>query len=41
VREEKLVIVGALYDIQTGKVSFFQTSDSSSSPLPLIAMAAV
>jgi MFS superfamily sulfate permease-like transporter len=33
VRSGKLVLVGALYDIQTGMVSFFQTQDSSSAAL--------
>ena len=35
VQAGKLVIVGALYDIQTGMVSFFQTQGSSLSPLPI------
>lgn len=35
VQAGKLVIVGALYDIQTGMVSFFQTQGSSLSPLPV------
>ncbi|MBL9116364.1 MAG: bifunctional SulP family inorganic anion transporter/carbonic anhydrase [Verrucomicrobiaceae bacterium] len=33
VREDKIAIVGALYDVNTGEVSFFQTADSSISPL--------
>ncbi len=40
VREGKVAIVGALYDIQTGRVSYFQTQNSSKDPLP-IAIAAV
>ena len=40
VRDGKVAIVGGMYDISTGKVSFFQTSESSSNPLP-IAMATV
>lgn len=35
VKDGKLVIVGALYDIQTGMVSFFQTQHSSHTPLPI------
>lgn len=35
VREGKIAIVGAMYDISTGQVSFFQTSESSSNPLPI------
>lgn len=35
VQAGNLVIVGALYDIQTGMVSFFQTKDSSRKPLPI------
>lgn len=33
VQEGRLAIVGALYDIQTGTVSFFQTPKSSKTPL--------
>jgi carbonic anhydrase/SulP family sulfate permease len=40
VRDGKVAIVGGMYDISTGRVSFFQTSESSSNPLP-IAMATV
>lgn len=40
VREGKIAIVGALYDVSTGQVSFFQTPDSSPNPLP-IAMTAL
>ncbi|MBB5036250.1 carbonic anhydrase/SulP family sulfate permease [Prosthecobacter dejongeii] len=40
VRTGKVAIVGGMYDISTGKVSFFQTPESSSNPLP-IAMATV
>ncbi len=40
VREGKVAIVGGMYDISTGKVSFFQTPESSANPLP-IAMATV
>lgn len=40
VREGKIAIVGAMYDISTGQVSFFQTPDSSTDKLP-IAMAAM
>jgi MFS superfamily sulfate permease-like transporter len=35
VQAGKLVIVGSLYDIQTGMVSFFQTEGSSLAPLPI------
>lgn len=40
VREGKVAIVGALYDVQTGQVSFFQTPDSSQQPLtvPMVTM---
>lgn len=40
VREGRIAIVGALYDVSTGQVSFFQTPDSSPNPLP-IAMTAL
>lgn len=35
VKEGRLAIVGALYDIQMGEVSFFQTADSSTVPLSI------
>ncbi len=35
VREGKIAIVGALYDVATGNVSFFQTPNSSQNPLPI------
>jgi carbonic anhydrase/SulP family sulfate permease len=35
VEEGKIAIVGALYDVSSGEVSFFQTSESSASPLPV------
>ncbi len=35
VKEGRLAIVGALYDIQMGEVSFFQTTDSSTVPLSI------
>jgi MFS superfamily sulfate permease-like transporter len=35
VKDGKVVIVGALYDVKTGHVSFFQTSESSRTPLPI------
>lgn len=35
VQDGKLVIVGAMYDIQTGMVTFFQTQGSSHSSLPI------
>ncbi len=35
VQDGRLAIVGALYDIQTGEVSFFQTTDSSRTPLSI------
>ena len=35
VEEGRLAIVGALYDIQMGEVSFFQTTDSSTVPLSI------
>ncbi|HCN77647.1 MAG TPA: sulfate transporter [Verrucomicrobiales bacterium] len=41
VNEGKIAIVGALYDVGTGKVDFFQTPESSVQPLPLIIAAAV
>ena len=41
VREGKLMLVGALYDIQTGMVSFFQTQGSSKSTLAIPTVAAV
>ena len=33
VADGKIAIVGALYDVNTGEVSFFQTTESSTSPL--------
>lgn len=41
VQSGKLMIVGALYDIQTGMVSFFQTSASSNTPLSIPTVEAV
>lgn len=41
VQEGKLAIVGALYDIQTGMVSFFQTPGSVRTPLPVPSVTAV
>ncbi|MCX6847711.1 MAG: hypothetical protein NTY98_02210 [Verrucomicrobia bacterium] len=41
VQEGKLMLVGALYDIQTGMVSFFQTQGSSKSPLAIPTVEAV
>ncbi|HYF37507.1 MAG TPA: SulP family inorganic anion transporter, partial [Prosthecobacter sp.] len=41
VREGKLAIVGSLYDVQTGRASFFQTNDSSLVGLPLMTVAGV
>ena len=35
VQGAKLVVVGALYDIQTGRVDFFQTQDSNRSHLSI------
>lgn len=35
VQAGKIAIVGCLYDVKTGQVSFFQTTDSSSSSAPL------
>lgn len=35
VLEDKVAIVGALYDISTGEVSYFQTPDSSRQPLSI------
>ena len=35
VKEGKLAIVGALYDIQTGQASFFQTAESSQTALSI------
>jgi carbonic anhydrase/SulP family sulfate permease len=35
VLEGKVAIVGAVYDVSTGQVSFFQTADSSVQPLPI------
>lgn len=40
VKEGRIAIVGAMYDISTGQVSFFQSPDSSITKLP-IAMAAM
>jgi len=34
VQAGKIAIVGCLYDVKTGQVSFFQTTDSSAAPLP-------
>jgi MFS superfamily sulfate permease-like transporter len=41
IQAEKLMLVGALYDIQTGMVSFFQTPGSRSSPLSIPTVEAV
>ncbi|WP_395747742.1 carbonic anhydrase [Prosthecobacter sp.] len=41
VQSGKLMIVGALYDIQTGMVSFFQTPNSSCPPLSIPTVEAV
>lgn len=41
VNEGKVAIVGGLYDVATGQVSFFQTSDSSRQPLPIAVAAMV
>lgn len=35
VKEGKIAIVGAMYDISTGHVSFFQTPDSTTEKLPI------
>lgn len=35
VREGKIAIVGGMYDVSTGQVSFFQTPESSETPLPV------
>jgi len=35
VREGKIAIVGGMYDITTGEVSFFQTENSTRDPLPI------
>jgi carbonic anhydrase/SulP family sulfate permease len=35
VREGKIAIVGCLYDVQTGRVNFFQSRISAEQPLPL------
>lgn len=35
VREKKIAIIGAMYDINSGQVSFFQSKTSSMIPLPL------
>ncbi|TDU70875.1 carbonic anhydrase/SulP family sulfate permease [Prosthecobacter fusiformis] len=35
VREGKIAIVGGMYDVSTGQVTFFQTPESSQSPLPI------
>lgn len=41
VQEGKIAIVGALYDVTSGRVDFFQTPDSSAQPLPVATVAAV
>lgn len=41
VREGKIAIVGAMYDITTGKVSFFQTENSNKDPLPIAVVSMV
>lgn len=41
VREGKIAIVGAMYDITTGKVSFFQTENSTKDPLPIAVVSMV
>lgn len=41
VLEGKIAVVGALYDVASGKVDFFQTPDSSVQPLPLSTVVAV
>lgn len=41
VRQGKVAIVGALYDIQTAQVTYFQTVDSSMEPLPVPMVAVV
>lgn len=35
VMEGKIAVVGALYDVTSGKVDFFQTPESSAQPLPV------
>lgn len=35
VKDGKIAIIGSLYDISTGQVSFFQTEDSAKEPLPV------
>lgn len=35
VKDGRVAIVGALYDVSTGQVSFFQTDESSKVPLPV------
>jgi MFS superfamily sulfate permease-like transporter/carbonic anhydrase len=35
VREGKIAIVGGMYDVSTGLVTFFQTPESSQAPLPV------
>lgn len=41
VKDGKIAILGALYDVSTGEVSFFQTPESSSVPLPVPSVAVV
>jgi carbonic anhydrase len=41
VKEDKIAIVGALYDVSTGEVSFFQTAESSVCPLSATMVAVV
>lgn len=41
VKEEKIAIIGALYDVNTGQVSFFQTAESCVTPLPIPTVIAI
>lgn len=41
VQDGRVAIVGALYDIQTGRVSFFQTAQSGVATLPIVTVATV
>lgn len=41
VKDGKIAIVGALYDVSTGQVSFFQTAESSNVSLPIPTVALV
>ena len=41
VNDGKIAVVGAMYDIATGEISFFQTPESSFEKLPIPMISAV